>query len=259
MLSFFPSRAVFLEVGGFSVHWYGIMYLCAFILAFFLVQRLQRHRDMNLSSDEWASILSWAIIGVLVGGRIGYVLFYEPIHFLTRPWEIFAVWQGGMSSHGGFIGVCVALLWALRKVNVSIMALADIVVVPIAIGLALGRLGNFINLELYGSATSLPWGIAIPGVEGLRHPTQLYAIAKDLLIAGVCFWHLTRTPFIAGRTCALFLILYGILRFLIEFLRVQQYSFLDIGVMQLSRGQLLTIPVIIAGVLLWQWSAKQSR
>ena len=250
MISLFPSRTVFLSIGDFSIHWYGIMYLCAFTIAFFVVQRLQRYRNIDLSSDDWASILSAVIIGVLAGGRLGYVLFYEPAYFLQNPLEIFAVWRGGMSSHGGFIGVALAGFFAVRKYNISFWDLADILAVPIAIGLACGRLGNFINLELYGVQTTLPWGISIPGLVGQYHPTQLYAVAKDLFIAGVCLWHLRKMHEHAGLTFGLFLVLYGALRFSLEYIRVQQYPDFDLGLLSLTRGQLLTLPIFLIGIIM---------
>src|SRR5262245_54348329 len=113
MISFFPSREVALSIGSFSLHWYGLLYFAAFVVAWYLLPRLQKYRGLNLSSDEWSSILSWAVVGVIVGGRLGFVLFYEPSYYLSHPLEIFAVWKGGMASHGGFIGVALAMFWAL--------------------------------------------------------------------------------------------------------------------------------------------------
>lgn len=258
MIEFLPSRAVALAIGDFQVHWYGVMYLLGFIISLILLPYLQRHRNLYLSRDEWAGLLSWAVVGVIVGGRLGYVLFYEPHHFAQHPREVLAVWNGGMSFHGGLLGVVLLLSFACYRKKISIARVADVVVVPVAIGLALGRFGNFINQELYGSVTTLPWGISIPGVEGLRHPTQIYAMLKDLLIASICYIHLRRTQTIhPGRTMALFLMLYGIGRFLVEYLRVQQYPLTELGFLTLTRGQLLTIPVFLAGVLLWVFLKQQ--
>ena len=286
MITFFPSRTVALTFLGFPIHWYGLLYLAGFLLGFWMVQRLQKYRSLALCRDEWANILSAAVIGVIVGGRLGFVFFYEPTYCLTYTSKILALWEGGMSSHGGFLGVAVAVLWALRRRRENILRIADIVVVPVAVGLALGRLGNFINLELYGTVTDLPWGIAIPNVPGLRHPTFFYAMGKDIFIALLCFLHLRATsvalrPFVglqpsprlwpagragsaqgdtttvAGRTCALFFILYGILRFLIEYVRVQEYPLMDTGVLLLSRGQILTLGILAVGVTLW-WKSSAS-
>lgn len=262
MITFFPSRAVALELWGFAIHWYGIMYLCAFLIAGALLPRLQRYRDMTLTRDEWLNVLTSLILGVILGGRLGYVLFYAPVYFVAHPWEIFAVWNGGMSFHGGLLGVALAVVLVCRRKHLSLLRVADVIVVPAAIGLALGRVGNFINLELYGTVTDLPWAIAIPGVEGLRHPTQLYAVGKDVCIAAFCLWHLRRThgsPSAEGRTFAFLLMLYGIGRFLIEFLRVQEYPLTVVLGMAFTRGQLLTIPVFVAGVGLWIWTKKREN
>jgi len=249
-VEFFPSRAVALQIGGFAVHWYGIMYLLAFLLAYAMIPRLQRFRGIALSVDDWSAIVSWGVLGVLIGGRLGFVLLYEPSYFLAHPLEIPAVWHGGMSSHGGFIGILLALWWAAKRHGVPFLALLDLIVVPAAIGLALGRIGNFINQELYGISTALPWGIAIPGVEGLRHPTQIYAVFKDLCIAALCFAALWRDKN-AGSAVAVFCVFYSVLRFLLEFLRIQPYPLVPLGIVSLSRGQLFSVPLLLFGIVLW--------
>lgn len=249
----FPSRQIFLEIGPLAIHWYGIMYLLAFLIAWWLLPVLAAKKGYQLSKDDIGTILFAGILGTIIGGRLGFVTFYAPEYYGDRPWRILALWEGGMSSHGGMIGVAVAMLIVLRKLKtkISLWQLGDLLIVPIAIGLALGRLGNFINLELYGPVTALPWGIQIPGVEGLRHPTPLYAMGKDLLIAGVCFLFLFRSRK-EGTTLGLFFVLYGVLRFLVEFVRVETAGGLDLGILYLTRGQLLTIPVITIGLyILW--------
>lgn len=259
VIDFLPSRRVAVEILGFPVYWYGLLYLASFILAAWLLPRIQRLRRLTLTNGEWSDILTWAIVGVLAGGRLGYVLFYRLTDFFHNPLVIFAVRDGGMASHGGFIGVAIAFLWALRKRSWSEkLAIVDIAVVPIALGLALGRFGNFINQELYGSVTSLPWGMTFPGAEGLRHPTQLYAIDKNLFIAAMCFLYLyrTRMSFVPGRATALFLMLYGVLRFAVEFFRDQT------GVAMwgpLSEGQVLTVPIFLAGAAMWYLIMHRSR
>ncbi len=246
MITFFPSRMVALEIAGFGIHWYGLLYFAAFVVAWFLLPRLQKYRSLSLSMDEWSSIISAAVIGVILGGRLGYVLFYAPLYYLQHPLEIFEVWKGGMASHGGFIGVALALYYVLRKKSWDeILRIGDIIVIPVAIGLGLGRLGNFINLELYGTVTSLPWGMNFPGAEGLRHPIQLYDFIAMMLIALILFLHL-RTKQPSGKTGALFLILYSIVRILIEFIRDQA----GVPVYLLTEGQWLTVPVLVIGLLL---------
>lgn len=253
-MELFPSRTVAFELLGWSVHWYGLMYLAAFCIAMWMVPRIQRYRDLHLSRDEWTNIVTWAVLGVIVGGRLGFVFFYEPFYFLERPEKILAVWEGGMSSHGGFLGVTVAFLFALRRRGRDLLRIADIVVVPVAIGLALGRVGNFINMELYGTVMMGGWGWLIPGVPGLRHPWPLYASLMNAVIALICFWHLRGRAGLrpAGKTCALFLMLYGTGRFFLEYVKVQEYALIDIGgVLLLSRGQFLTIGILAVGLWLW--------
>lgn len=254
MVSLFPSRTVALELFGFPIRWYGLLYLAGFLFAWWLLPRLQRHRSLEIAREEWERILGFSVLGVILGGRLGFVLFYEPMYFLAHPARIFAVWEGGMASHGGFIGVAVALFFALRRTPVGFLAFADLAVIPAALGLALGRIGNLINQELYGTVTTLPWGIAIPGAEGLRHPTPLYDALYNILIVVGCFLHLVRPRSVPGRTCALFLMLYAVFRFLIEFLRAQEYAPFDLGIVILTRGQALTVPVFLVGVWLW-WRA----
>ncbi len=263
MISFFPSRAVAVDVFGFGIHWYGLLYLLGFALGALLLPVLGRYRRLPLSRDDWYALLSWSVIGVIAGGRFGYVLFYEPAYFLANPADIVAVWKGGMSFHGGFLGV-LATLWAYARArDISLLALADVIVIPVAIGLALGRLGNFVNQELYGTVTTLPWGMAFAGAEGLRHPIQFYEMATNLLAAGLCYWHLrttgSRTAYIAGRTAAIFLMIYGTARFQIEIVREQQHSLVALWGIVLTRGQLLTVPVILLGVGLWIATARSPR
>lgn len=259
MIQLFPSRAVAVDLFGFPVHWYGLMYFLAFVIAWFLLPVLQKKRNLTLSRDEWASILSAAVIGVIVGGRLGYVLFYAPLYFLQHPLEIFAVWNGGMASHGGFIGVAIALFIVLRKRGIEqLLNIADIVVIPVAIGLGLGRIGNFINQELYGTVTSLPWGMYFPGAAGPRHPIQLYDFTLQMINACLCYLHLTRAkPMQPGRTMVLFLFLYGFIRFFIEFIREQNGLFYTFAHITLSEGQWLTLPLFIIAALLWWWTGRR--
>lgn len=255
MIAFFPSRTIVLEVLGFSLHWYGLLYLCGFLIGAWLLPRLQQYRNIELTSDDRSTILSATVLGVILGGRLGYVLFYNPSYFIEHPLDIFAVWQGGMASHGGFIGVTLALLFVLRhRTRDEILRIADIAVIPIAIGLGLGRIGNFINQELYGTVTNLPWGIMFSGAEGLRHPIQLYDFMLQMVIAGLCFWHLVHTK-VAGKTLSLFLMLYGVCRFLLEYIREQNGVFF----WGLSEGQWLTLPILVISVWLWKKTVKYSQ
>ncbi|HVW66796.1 MAG TPA: prolipoprotein diacylglyceryl transferase [Candidatus Peribacteraceae bacterium] len=259
MIQLFPSRTVAIDLFGFPVHWYGLLYLLAFIIAWFLLPFLQRKRNLQLSRDEWAGILSAAVIGVIVGGRLGYVLFYAPLYYLQHPLDIFAVWNGGMASHGGFIGVAIALWIVLRKRGLDdLLTIADIVVIPVAIGLGLGRIGNFINQELYGTVTTLPWGMYFPGAVGKRHPIQFYDFGLQMINALLLYVHLTRVqPVRPGRTMVLFLFLYGFIRFFIEFIREQNGLYYTFAHITLSEGQWLTIPLLLIAALLWWWTGRR--
>lgn len=256
MFSLFPSRTVAVELFGFPIHWYGLLYLFSFLIAWYLLPKLQKWRGLSLTNDEWSSVLTAGVLGVLIGGRLGFVLFYEPMMLWMAPWRVFAVWEGGMASHGGFLGVAIALLIVTRANMDRLLRILDVAAVPIAIGLALGRVGNVINQELYGSVTSLPWGITIPGVEGPRHPTHAYAVIKDLFLASVSYLHLRRSSR-PGTTIAFMIMLYSVLRFLNEYLRIQPYGYTEVLGLAFTRGQLLTIPLFVAGALLMIYALKR--
>ncbi len=252
MIHFLPSRPVVLELFGFSIHWYGLLYVLSFVIALTLLPRLQRLRGLDLSRDTWLDIVAWSVAGVLVGGRLGFVLLYEPRYFLEHPLHVFAVWEGGMASHGGFIGVSLVILYISWKNSMNVWQLADIATVPGAIGLGLGRIGNFINQELYGTVTTLPWGVVFPDAIGPRHPIQIYDFFLMSCIAGICLLMLRKgIPAQRGRIFAIFLMLYGIIRFCLEYVRAQDYPFTVIGPIVLTRGQLFTLPLFFFGVLLW--------
>ena len=258
-MQFFPTRQIFFEAGPIAVHWYGVMYLLAFLFAWYAIPRLAKIKRYAFTPEDMGNLLFAGILGTIIGGRLGYVLFYAPEYFGEHPLEILMLWNGGMSSHGGMIGVAIAVILQHRRMHdaISLWQLGDLLAIPIAIGLALGRLGNFINLELYGPITTMPWGIVVPGVEGVRHPAQMYAMVKDLVIAGICTWsffHVRRD----GMTLGIFFILYGMLRFAIEYFRIETAQGFDAGLLHITRGQLLTLPVFVIGVLIL-WKKSRSR
>lgn len=223
----FPSRTVAITLLGYSIHWYGVMYALAFWLAYILLPK----------RDHYTWLIIYAALGVLLGGRIGYALFYRPEYFFDYPLQLFAIWHGGMSSHGGFIGVALAIwIWS-RKYAVPYLAVLDLVTVPAALGLALGRLGNFINQEIYSGHDAF-WDIA--------------AMAA---IAGICYAMLRRRKagVYAGTVIAVFLMLYSISRFFLETIRVQEWPY----AWGLTRGQLLTIPLLVTGMVLFLYAYKQ--
>lgn len=237
------------------------MYALAFLLGAWMLQHLLHYRSLSLSSKARESLLMHMFFGVIVGGRIGYVLFYGLAFYLSQPLQIFAVWEGGMSSHGGFIGVTLSILLFAKKNHIHPLALADVLMVPVAIGLALGRLGNFINGELYGTLTTVPWAMAFPDVDGLRHPTQIYALLKDIVLALLSFLHLrsTKDTSLPGRTTSYFLLSYALLRSLVEVFRDQPFGFVEWGFITLSWGQIYTIPLFVVSIVLWWYSGLHCR
>lgn len=226
---------------------YGLTYVLSFVIAALWLPILARYRQLKLSPASWRELAAWAACGVIVGGRLGYIIFYEPLFYWAHPEEIWQLSRGGMSSHGGFIGVGLAVgLWC-RVQKISWHLVLDIAVIPAAIGLALGRLGNYYNQELFGTVTNLPWAVAVSGVAGLRHPVQIYETLGDVAIAAWCYSGLKRR-WRAGRVGASFLVGYSILRLLTELAREPEWT----GWLGLSRGQLLTLPLLAAGLFLWQ-------
>lgn len=229
MIDFLPSREVVITLGSWSVRWYGLLYVVAFWQTWYFLPRLQKYRALTLARDQWTYILSWAAVGVIAGGRLGYILFYHPYHYWQHPLEIFYLWQGGMSSHGGFIGVGVAVWLACRKLKIDWLAVLDVATVPAAIGLTLGRIGNFINQELYTN--------------------HIYPIGKDFFITLICLYSLRKNRH-PGRVTAIFLTSYSVLRVATEYFRD---DYLGVGI---TAGQILTLPLLAAGGYLWWQSGK---
>ena len=260
MLTYPQFDPVAVQIGPLAIHWYGLMYLVGFALAWLLGRRLIARGVTRLTRHDLEDLLFYAILGVIVGGRLGYVLFYKPGHYLAHPLEIFAVWEGGMAFHGGLLGVIVVLAWFARRRGFRLLEIGDFVAPLVPLGLAAGRLGNFINGELWGRVSSVPWAMVFPGSQdGLpRHPSQLYQFALEgLLLFGIVWWF-ARVPRPTGQVSGVFLIGYGVLRFLVEFTR-QPDSFLGLLAGGLSMGQWLSLPMVAAGIMVYRWSAKQPR
>jgi len=257
---------VALKVGPLAVHWYGLMYLIGFVLFLWLGNR--RLRQAPFASRGWQprdleDLLFFGVLGVVLGGRLGYVLFYKPAHFLSHPAEIFAVWQGGMAFHGGLLGViaAMAVFAVLRKRH--FFDVADLVAPCVPLGLAMGRLGNFINGELWGRAAeaSLPWAMVFPQAQDggvLRHPSQLYQFGLEGLLLFALLWWFARKPRPLGQVSAAFLVGYGMFRFIAEYFR-EPDSFLRPMQLGLSMGQWLCVPMVVIGVLIWAWSVRAPR
>ncbi len=239
---------VFLRIGPVQLRWYGLMYMLSFIISYFVLKRYAKVRKLDISTDDLYDLLFYLIIGVMVGGRLGYVIFYDLGGYLRDPLSIFAIWQGGMSFHGGFIGVVLAAWYTARKKKWNFWDIADLASVAVPIGLGLGRVGNFINGELYGRTTDVAWAMVFPdaGTEP-RHPSQLYeAFLEGLLLFLILRWIYMKNLY-RGTVFWALVGFYGLFRFLVEFVREPdaQIGF-DLG--PFTRGQLLTFPMLVVGM-----------
>ena len=239
MLALFSSRTVVFQVQDWSVTWYGLLFLSGFVLAYWWLPRLQHKRGLKLSRQQWFEIVVWSAVGAIICGRLGYALWYEPAFYFTHPWQLVLLRGGGMASHGGFIGAGLALWLLSRRYQVPALKLFDVVVVAAAVGLALGRLGNVINQELFPTTAA-----------------QVIGVSSNLIVAGVSYYHLSfvrrARP---GQTTALGLILYGWLRLGVELVRDQPWSY----TLGLTRGQLLTVPLLLFGWWLWLYLRRRVK
>ena len=240
---------VALQLGPLGIHWYGLMYLIGFLSLFWLGKwRARTQPERGWKSSEMDDILFYGALGVIIGGRLGYVMFYQPAYYLSHPLEIAYLWQGGMSFHGGFLGVLAAMLLFARKTGKRWLAVMDFVAPLVPLGLGAGRLGNFINGELWGRTTDVAWGMVFPQVDNLaRHPSQLYQFALEGIVLFVLLWWYSSKPRPVGAVSGLFLISYGSFRFLVELTR-EPDSFLGLLALGLSMGQWLSLPMVAVGI-----------
>jgi phosphatidylglycerol:prolipoprotein diacylglycerol transferase len=248
-----------IHLGKFGIHWYGLMYLVGF-LAFLGLGKWQiNHRTWyGWTSAMLDDALFFGALGVILGGRLGYVLFYQFSYFIHHPLETFAVWQGGMSFHGGFLGVLVAMWIFSSKYHLKWLPIMDFIAPLVPIGLGAGRMGNFINGELWGRVTNAQWGMVFPKVDNLlRHPSQLYEFGLEGIVLFSALWLYSSKPRETGAISALFLIGYGSFRFIVEFTR-EPDGFLGLLSMGLSMGQWLSLPMVLLGIWMW-FQAQQQR
>ena len=241
-----------MQLGPLKIHWYGLMYLIGFLsFIYFGKKQIQTQPWITIDEKVLDDTFFYGALGVILGGRLGYVLFYQPLYFFSHPDEIFSFWQGGMSFHGGFLGVLISLIWISKKHRIRWLALTDFIAPLIPIGLGFGRIGNFINQELWGRPTDLSWGMIFPLTDNLpRHPSQLYEAFLEGFILFLILWLYASKPRVIGKISALFLILYGTFRFIIEFTR-EPDKYLGVLYMGFSMGQWLSIPMIIIGLIMY--------
>jgi phosphatidylglycerol---prolipoprotein diacylglyceryl transferase len=267
----------------FALRWYALAYIAGILFGWWIVLKAIRTpglwaTDPPATPAQIERLLTWIIVGVILGGRLGYVLFYDLATYLADPLQIVRVWEGGMAFHGGFAGVVIAALWFCRREGIPMLSMGDLLALATPVGLMLGRIANFINAELWGRATDLPWGVIFPGaaaqtcpqLTGLcaRHPSQLYQAALEgLLLVVVLLWLAFRRGWLKrpGAIMGVFLAGYGLARFLVEFVRQPDAQFvsdgnpvglaLQIGGWGLTMGQLLSLPMLAVGL----WFALRAR
>lgn len=252
MIAYPNIDPIFLKIGPLALRWYGLMYALSFILAYKFLPFIAARKKLKVSEEQVSDLLFYVALGVILGGRLGYVLFYNPVFYLSNPGRIFSVWEGGMSFHGGLIGVIIVGTLFCRNKKVPFYPWADISMMSVAIGLGLGRIGNFINGELFGRATDVPWCMVFPdGGPVCRHPSQLYQAALEGGAIFLVLWVLSKKNVAAGTLFWALICLYGLFRFLVEFVR-EPDAHIGFLFQYFSMGQLLSLPMfVIGGGMLW--------
>ncbi len=253
MLTYPQIDPVIFQIGPLAIRWYGLMYLLGFVAAYYLIQHLNRLRRLPLDNAGVSDLLFYCVLGVILGGRLGYVLFYDLSYYLQHPLQILAVWQGGMSFHGGFCGVAIsASFFCLRK-KLPWLLTGDVLATSATIGLGLVRLGNFINGELWGRVTDVPWGMIFPGAGPLpRHPSQLYEAGLEGVVLFALLYSFHRRRLAPGVPLFSFCLFYGLFRFGLEFVREPDAH---IGFLwgATTMGQLLSLPMVLIGLIGLGW------
>jgi phosphatidylglycerol---prolipoprotein diacylglyceryl transferase len=260
MLVYPQFNPIAVKIGPLAIHWYGLMYMAGFLTFLWLGRRRIANMAHPLLDNKMLDdLLFYGVLGVIAGGRLGEVLFYNPGYYFSNPLKILAVWEGGMSFHGGFLGVLVAMALFARRHRLNWLELMDFIAPLVPPGLAFGRLGNFINGELWGRPTDLPWGMVFPKVDNLpRHPSQLYEFALEGVLLFLILWIYAKKPRPTGAVSGLFLIGYGSFRFIAEFARNPDDGIFGLMTFGVSMGQWLSLPMVIIGIAMMAWSRRQT-
>lgn len=258
MLPYPQIDPVAIALGPLKIHWYGLMYLVGIGGAWLLASRRLKDFDPSWSKEKLSDLVFWVAMGVILGGRLGYALFYDLPAYLAEPLKILRVWEGGMSFHGGLIGVMLATWLFGRRNGKSFFQLMDFIAPLVPIGLGAGRIGNFINAELWGKVTDVPWAMVFPnGGLDPRHPSQLYQFALEGVALFVILWLYSRKPRPTMAVSGLFAICYGIFRFIVEFVRVPDAQLGYLAWNWLTMGQVLCLPMILGGIGLMVWAYRR--
>jgi len=241
---------IIFSIGPVALRWYGMMYLIGFLGAMFLANKAADKSQGEWTRDQVSDLLFYGFLGVILGGRVGYVLFYQWEYFLADPLYLFQIWEGGMSFHGGLLGVILAVYLFSRKTNKSFLRVGDFVAPLVPLGLGMGRLGNFMNAELWGRQTDVPWAMVFPtdALQVPRHPSQLYEFFLEGVVLFIILYFVTRKPRSLGLASGTFLIGYGVFRSIVEFYR-EPDAHLGLYFSLISQGQVLSIPMILVGML----------
>ncbi len=258
MLTYPDIDPVALSIGPVKIHWYGIMYLVGFAAAWWLGRLRARRADAPMNAEQVGDLIFYGALGAVLGGRLGYILFYNFSAFLDDPLSLIRVWEGGMSFHGGLIGVIVAMVLFARKLGVSFWQVADFTAPLTPIGFGAGRIANFINGELWGNVTNVPWAMVFPHAGPLpRHPSQLYQAFLEGVVLFAILWIFSRKPRPAGSVAGLFLLCYGTFRIIAEFFRHPDAHIGYIAFGWVTQGQLLSLPMVVAGAGLMVWAYRK--
>ncbi|MBP9743570.1 MAG: prolipoprotein diacylglyceryl transferase [Burkholderiales bacterium] len=252
MITYPNISPIAISIGPLDIRWYGITYLLGLAVGWALGRyRLSTKKYLNITPTEFSDLLLSVAIGLLLGGRLGYMLFYKTTVLFTAPWEVFMIRQGGMSFHGGLIGVIIAMLWFCRQNKLNFFAVTDFVAPLAPPAFLFGRIGNFINGELWGKVTDVPWGMVFPYAGDLpRHPTQLYEGFLEGIVLFLILWVYTLKPRPRMATSGLFMICYGLFRWIVEFFRMPDSHLGYIAFDWLTMGQLLSLPMVAVGIIL---------